>query len=115
MSSRRKLVLASIAVLAGASVLMGSLGYRSYRASCIAADQYVATANDGPWVRSSARLVLDVDPDGLMGRFAPRWVFRYRNPQTGTASGRVYVTVPGYRAFSYKGVLDPTPLLGVRP
>ena len=115
MSRRRKLILGSIAALVGALLLIGPKGYRSYRAACRAADQYVTGATDGPWVRWKTRFVVDFDPGGPQSRFAPHWVFRYRNPRSGEKSRRIYVTVTGDRAFSYRHVLDPVPLLGFRP
>ena len=115
MSRRRKLVLAAVALLVVVSALIGPPLYRSYAASCAAADQYMASASDGPWVRARGRLVLDFDPGGYLGMLAPHWVFRYRNPKSGEGSKRIYVTIPDHRVYYHKDVLDPAPLLGIRP
>ena len=115
MSRRRKLILGLIAALVGALLLIGPKGYRSYRAACRAADQYVTGASDGPWIRSKTRFVVDFDVIGIKSKFAPHWVFRYRNPRSGNESRRIYVSVTDDRAFSYEGVLDPVPALGFRP
>jgi hypothetical protein len=115
MSRRRKLILGAIAALVSTLLMIGPSGYRSYHTARRAADQYVTGATDGPWVRWKTRFVVDFEPSGPQSRFAPRWVFRYRNPRSGEKSRRVYVTVTGDRAFSYQHVLDPVPLLGFRP
>ena len=111
----RKLILAALAVVVIALVLVGPPIFRSYRASCVAADQFMAGALDGPWVRMRGRFVLDFDPNGYFGKFTPHWIFRYRNPETGEKSKRIYVTIPDHTVFYYKYVLDPVPLLGFRP
>ena len=111
----RKLILAALAVLIIALVVIGRPISRSYAASGMAADQFMASALDGPWVRVQGRFVLDFDPNGYLGKFAPHWVFRYRNPKTGEKSKRIYVTVPDHTVFHYNDVLDPMPLLGFRP
>jgi hypothetical protein len=95
-------------------VPFGMRSYRSYKIACRAADQFVAGASDGPWVQARCGFVLDLDPTRSW-YIAPQWVFRYRNPQNGNESKRIYVSIPGYSAFSYDKVLDPVPLLGVRP
>jgi hypothetical protein len=115
MSRRRKLILGTVAALAGSLLVTCPIGYRSYRAACRAADRYVTGAMDGPWLRWKARFVVDLGPSDSKGWLAPHWVFRYRNPQSGNESRRIYVTVRGNRAFSYERVLDPVPLLGFRP
>jgi hypothetical protein len=115
MSRRRKIIFGSIAILVGTLLLIGPRSYRSYQAACRAADYYVTGSADGPWIRSKARFVIDFDLTGSKSRFTPHWVFRYRNPNSGNESRRIYVSVSGDPAFSYERVLDPVPLLGFRP
>jgi hypothetical protein len=108
----RKVMLIVVVLLSFAAILGAIRVYPHYRAACVAADRFIATATDGPWVRCKVRLVLDL-PDVWGDRV--QWIFRFRNPQTGNESKRIYVTFSGERAFSYRKVLDPVPLVGVRP
>jgi len=104
-----------IALFACSLLLVGFAGYRCYRASCVAAEQYVANASDGPWLRSKVGFVIDLEPTALRLAIVPHWIFRFRNPHNGNESKRIYVTFSGGRAFSYIRVLDPVPLIGAWP
>ncbi|MEY2556293.1 MAG: hypothetical protein QOF93_1437 [Verrucomicrobiota bacterium] len=110
----RRIILGIIALSLVALVLGGFLVNRGYHAACLAVDTYMITATDGPWVRSKVRLVLDWADDPSSG-VELHWIFRFHNPQNGGESKRIYAPFSGDRAFSYKLVLDPVPLLGSRP
>jgi hypothetical protein len=113
---KRKLLAACIALIVGALLFVAVASGRSYRAACVAAERYVEVSDDGPWVRSKVRLVVDLDWSGSPVEPALLWIFRFRNPRSGNESRRIYTTFSGDRAFAYKvGVLDPVPLLGSRP
>jgi len=104
-----------IALFACSISLVGVAGYRFYRASCVAAEQFVADASDGPWLRSTVRLVIDLEPTASGLTIVPHWIFRFHNPHNGNKSKRIYVTFSGDRAFSYIPGLDPMPLIGSWP
>ena len=113
MPLRRKVLFGLLGLAVGALLVVGLEGYRNYRAACVAADRYLASATDGPWVRSKVGFVFDFDGSESAGALAPHWVFRFRNPRNGNESKRIYVSASGERAFSYN-VLDPLPVLGFR-
>ena len=107
-------ILASCLVVCGLTLLMAvGASLPSYRAACGAADRCVADATDGPWQRSAVGLVGDFNFEAGRVPIVPHWVFR--NPQIGAESKRIYVTFSGERALSYAFVLDPVPLIGLRP
>lgn len=114
MSRRRKLLRWALATVMASTVLLASKCVVPYYTACLAADQYVFGAADGPWVRSNTRPVLDYDLAGSRFRVAPHWVFRYQNPITGMKSVRIHVTFRGDCAYSHEG-LDPFPMLGILP
>lgn len=104
------LVFASLAVL-----VCGLVGFHFYSVTSVAAERYVANSVDGPWVLVNGRPVVDFNMDGGPSVLTVHWVYRFQNPQNGQQSKRIYVTASGDRAFSYRDVLDPIPLLGFRP
>lgn len=93
-------------------------GLSSYRVACTAADQYLSSATDGPWLRSEVGFSLDVTTfdAGWFGLpMLPHWVFRFQNPKTGEESRRIYVTMTGESAYMFPNLLDPLPWFDLRP
>ncbi|MHA3774904.1 hypothetical protein ACXR0O_25575 [Verrucomicrobiota bacterium sgz303538] len=115
MASRRKIIGVCTTAAMSALLIFGSAGLGSYYAACAAAQTYVAGASDGPWIRAKTGFVIDLNVSDSPGVLAPRWVFRFQNPRSGGESKRIYVPLSADRALSYTTVLDPEPLIGVRP
>jgi hypothetical protein len=104
------LVLAFVLAVAGTALIT----VRCHHAACVAADKYMSTATDGPWVQSKTRLRWYFRDDITLPP-EPRLVFRFHNPEKGGDSKRIYVSFSGDRAWSYGIVLDPMPLFGSPP
>lgn len=111
----RKLLLGLVFVIVAAASTVAVMIHTSNGVAGAAADKYMATATDGPWDRSKARLGLYLFEGPETPTLSLIWAFRYRQRQTGGESRRIYATFLGDHAWSNGVVLDPVPVLGFRP
>jgi len=112
--SRRKttIILICCAAVIGVGAAVGIVAFPSYREARAAVEPLFASAPDGPWESWRVRLVSEFDGTWL-GK--PCWVFRYRNPETGQKSVRMYVRLSGNKRPYYNEGLDPRPMWGILP